>query len=170
MAWAWSRTGFPYRLLTRIGDDDPDLFTTFLDRHGVARLPASLIGSGPSASIDIAIRADRQPFMDHFVAGVWDDLRLTDEEEAALARAERLHVVLVEGAIAELERQAGAGHLDHVQVAADFLGFRHYTVERFAADDGDRRHRVRRMAGRRRATRPSPASATSPSVTEDWSS
>lgn len=132
MAWAWSRAGVSFRLLSRIGDDDPGLFRDFLTRHRIACLPGSLVGSGPSASIDIVIRPDRQPFMDHFVGGVWDDLTLTDEETEAIASAARLHVVLVEGAIEALERLGDAGRLGHLQVSADFLGFRHYTVERFA--------------------------------------
>ena len=132
MAWAWSRAGFPFRLLSRIGDDDPELFQGFLARHGIASLPTSLVGSGPSASIDIVIRPDRQPFMDHFVGGVWDAIALTDEETTTIAEAARLHVVLVEGGIETLERLGDAGHLDHLQVTADFLGFRHYTVARFA--------------------------------------
>jgi fructoselysine 6-kinase len=132
MAWAWSRIGLPFRLLTRIGDDDPDLFRDFLVRHGIAHLPASIVGSGPSASIDIVIRPDRQPHMDHFVGGVWDDLALTDEERAAIADARRLHVVLVEGAIEATERLGDDGALAGVEVSADFLAFRHYTVERFA--------------------------------------
>jgi sugar/nucleoside kinase (ribokinase family) len=132
MAWAWSRAGVPFTLLTRIGDDDPELFVSFLARHRIATLPSSLVGAGPSASIDIVIRADRQPHMDHFVGGVWDDLRLSEDELAAVASARRLHVVLVEGAIEALERLAVAGRLTGLQVSADFLGFRHYTVERFA--------------------------------------
>ena len=132
MAWAWSRAGFPFRLVTRVGDDDPDVFRDFLARHGIPYLPGSLVGSGPSASIDIVIRPDRQPFMDHFVGGVWDDLTLTDEETEAIDGAARLHAVLVEGAIETVERLGEAGRLDHLQVTADFLGFRHYTVERFA--------------------------------------
>lgn len=132
MAWAWSRIGLPFRLVTRVGDDDPGLFRDFLLRHGIAHLPGSLIGPGPSASIDIVIHADRQPFMDHFVGGVWDDLALTDEEVEAIGRAERMHVVLVEGAIATVERLGEASQLDHLDVTADFLSFRHYTVERFA--------------------------------------
>ena len=149
MAWAWSRAGVPFRLLSRIGDDDPDLFLDFLARHGIDSLPGSLVGSGPSASIDIVIRPDRQPFMDHFVGGVWDDLTLTDEETAAIAGAARLHVVLVEGAIAAVERLGEAGQLGHLQVTADFLGFRHYTVERFARTMDARRHRIRGLARRR---------------------
>ncbi len=79
MAWAWSRAGVPFRLVTRVGDDDPDLFGDFLVRHGIPYVPGSLVGSGPSASIDIVIRPDRQPFMDHFVGGVWDAITLTYE-------------------------------------------------------------------------------------------
>jgi len=41
--------------------------------------------------------------------------------------------VLVEGAIAELDRLAADGALRGVDVSADFLGFRHYTVDRLAA-------------------------------------
>ena len=34
MAWAWRQAGFPFHLLTRIGDDRPEVFLDFLDRHG----------------------------------------------------------------------------------------------------------------------------------------
>jgi sugar/nucleoside kinase (ribokinase family) len=132
MAWHLRQGDVPFRLLTRIGDDRPRLFLDVLDRHGIAYLPGSIVGSGPSASIDVEIRPDRQPWMDHFVEGVWADFRLTDEEQALVAGAERLHAVLVEGAIAEMERLDVAGRLRHLDVSADFLGFRHYTLERFA--------------------------------------
>ena len=49
-----------------------------------------------------------------------------------LAGARRLHAILVEGVIDELERQGEAGRLAHLEVVADFLGFRHYTLDRFA--------------------------------------
>jgi sugar/nucleoside kinase (ribokinase family) len=58
-------------------------------------------------------------------------LALTDEEHDALVGAKRLHVVLVEGAIETLERLGDEGALARLVVSADFLGFRHYTVERF---------------------------------------
>jgi sugar/nucleoside kinase (ribokinase family) len=132
MAWHLRQLDVPCRLLTRIGDDRPDLFLPFLDRHGIAYVPGSIVTPGISASIDIEIRPDRQPWMDHFVDGVWAGYRWTDEETGIVARAGRLHAVLVEGVIAELERQAAAGALAHLDVSADFLGFRHYTVERFA--------------------------------------
>jgi sugar/nucleoside kinase (ribokinase family) len=70
--------------------------------------------------------------MDHFGEGVWAAFRLTPGEEKLLAGARRLHVVLVEPAIAELERLAADDRLGDLEVAADFLGFRHYTAERFA--------------------------------------
>lgn len=136
MAWHLRQLDVPFRLLTRIGDDRPRLFLDFLERHAIAHVPGSIVGSGPSASIDIEIQADRQPWMDHFVEGVWAGLRWTDEERAIVADATRLHAVLVEGVIAELERGAAAGALAHLEVSADFLGFRHYTVERFARTMG----------------------------------
>ncbi len=71
MAWHWRRLGKPFRLLSRIGNDHPGVFLDFLDRHGVPYLPDTLVGDGPSASIDIVIRPDGQPWMDHFVDGVW---------------------------------------------------------------------------------------------------
>ncbi|MFN8631754.1 MAG: hypothetical protein U0838_15980 [Chloroflexota bacterium] len=92
---------------------------------------------GASASIDIVIQPDLQPHMDHFVEGVWADFACTAAEEQVVADAEGLHLVLVEGAIRELTRLADAGVLEPggvrgPEVTADFLGFRHYTVERLA--------------------------------------
>lgn len=134
MAWHWQRLGRPFRVLTRAGADDGAPIAAFLDRHGMAAaVRDELIAPGHSSSIDIEIQPDRQPWMDHFVGGVWDDYRLSSRERDALAAARRLHVVLIEGAIAELERLGAAGALAHLQVSADFLGFRHYTVERLAA-------------------------------------
>lgn len=132
MAWHLRQLDVPCRLLTRIGDDQPALFEGFLRRHGIDHLPGSLVAPGVSAAIDIEIRPDRQPWMDHFVEGVWADYRWTGEESTAVAGARRLHAVLVEPVIAQLERASAAGELGHLEVSADFLGFRHYTVERFA--------------------------------------
>ncbi len=132
MAWHLRQLDVPFRLITRIGDDRPRLALDFLDRHEISYVAGSIVGTGPSASIDIVIQDDRQPWMDHFVEGVWAGFRLTDEEGAVLASATRLHAVLVEGVITEVERLAAASALEHLDVSADFLGFRHYTVERFA--------------------------------------
>jgi sugar/nucleoside kinase (ribokinase family) len=131
MAWQWRRSRVPFRLLSRVGDDRPDVFRGFLDRHGIPSEPG-LVTSGRSASIDIVIQPDLQPFMDNFVEGVWETFRLPPEEEALVRGAGSLHLVLVEGAIRELRWLATAGLLAGVEVTADFLGFRHYTVERLA--------------------------------------
>lgn len=132
MAWHLRDELDPWHLLTRVGDDRPDVFLDFLARHGIAHSPRSITGPGPSASIDIVIQPDLQPFMDNFIEGVWATHRSTREEEALVAGARRLHLVLVEGAIRELERLHAAGLTAAPEVTADFLGFRHYTVERFA--------------------------------------
>lgn len=131
VAWHWRSLGVPFRLLTRVGDREADLFLDMLDRHGIDHVPTSIVAAGPSASIDIEFLPDRQPWMDHYVQGVCRDLRLTAEEERVLAASRRLHAILVEGVIAELDRLGRDGRLGHLEVVADFLGFRHYTLERF---------------------------------------
>jgi sugar/nucleoside kinase (ribokinase family) len=133
MAWHWRRLGRGFELLTRVGALDGGTIKAFLDRHGIRTVArADLAAPGVSSGIDIEILPDRQPHMDNFVSGVWEDYRLTARERAALRTAARLHVVLVEGAISELARLAADGALDGIAVSADFLGFRHYTVERLA--------------------------------------
>ena len=131
MAYHWAAAGKAFLLQTRIGSSDQDLIVPFLERNGIPHLPASLVATGESSSIDIRIGEDRQPQMDNYIDGVWEVVHCTAEELASLAAATHWHTVLVEGAIAELERLTAAGHLAHVQVSADFLGFRHYTPERF---------------------------------------
>lgn len=136
VAWQWRRLGRPFLLLTRIGSEDAESALAFLDRNGIPYDAASVVAPGRSASIDIVIEADRQPFMDRFAEGVWADVRLTDAEERLLSGACRLHTVLVEGAIDELARLADVGRLAGLEVSADFLGFRHYSVDRFASTMG----------------------------------
>lgn len=131
MAYHWAKAGKKFSLHTRIGFDDQDLFTEFLDRNKIPYLRGSLIAPGESSSIDIRIGQDRQPSMDNYVDGVWASVHLTPEEHAELADASHWHTVLVEGAIAELGRLSRTGALAHVFVSADFLGFRHYTTDRF---------------------------------------
>ena len=132
MAWHWRhRLDRPFRLLTRVGTEDGTPIEAFLRRHAMeSAAPDELAAPGRSSTIDIRIQDDRQPYMDNFVPGVWEDYRLTARERDGLARAARLHVVLVEGAIAELDRLGNAGLLGGLEVSADFLGFRHYTVDR----------------------------------------
>jgi sugar/nucleoside kinase (ribokinase family) len=133
MAWHWRRLGRGFELLTRVGASDGGPIKAFIDRHGIATVSRKeLAASGSSSAIDIEILPDRQPHMDNFVSGVWEDYRLTARERDSLRTAKRLHVVLVEGAIAELGRLAADGALAGVAVSADFLGFRHYTVDRLA--------------------------------------
>lgn len=132
MAWHWRTLGVPFHFLTRVGSDHREIALGLLDRHGIGYSTASVVGEGASATVEIEILPDGQPHMDRFEDGVWADYRSTPDEEALIALPGRLHVVLVEGAIAELGRLHGAGMLLEREVSADFLGFRHYTVERFA--------------------------------------
>ncbi len=133
MAWHWRQLGRPFAVLTRIGAEDGAPIERFLDRHAIRTIsPAELASPGRSSTIDIEIQPDRQPWMDNFVPGVWEDYRLTTRERAALSMVRRLHVVLVEGAIAELDRLAGSDALRGIAVSADFLSFRHYSLDRLA--------------------------------------
>ncbi len=130
MAYHWSQSGLPFHFLSRIGDDLPHVFTDFFQRHGIAHSP-SLLGHGHSASIDITIRADRQPYMDNFVEGVWTNFRLTADEKDLLRSARRLHMVLADPVADELDRLGDVGALGHLDASGDFLDFRHYNSERF---------------------------------------
>ena len=133
MAWHWMSLGRPFRLISRIGHADTAVFLDVLDRHGIDYGGReALVRRGPSASIDIEILPDREIWMDDYVPGVCSDLHFTAEEERLLTNGTRLHGILVEGVITELARLGDAGRLDGVEVSADFLGFRHYTAERFA--------------------------------------
>lgn len=133
MAWHWRGLGRPFEVLTRVGTADGEPIESFLDRHSIRTVARDeLAAPGRSSTIDIKIQADRQPYMDNFVPGVWGDYRLTPRERDGLRTARRLHAVLVEGAIAELDRLAADGALRGIAVSADFLGFRHYTIERLA--------------------------------------
>ena len=131
MAYHWAQRGVPFRLLSRIGGDHAELFQAFLHRHGIEALP-SLVMPGTSASIDIVMRADRQPWRYKFVYGVWGGFRVTRDVVWVVAAASRLHCILVDAVVDEVERLGAAGVLDGVEVSGDFLSFRHYTVERFA--------------------------------------
>jgi fructoselysine 6-kinase len=131
VAWQWRRSGVPFRLLSRVGDDRPEVFRAFLERHAIPSEPG-LVAPGRSASIDIVVRPDLQPWMDNFVEGVWGTFRLTRDEESLLRGGAGVHFVLVEGAVRELRRLASAGLTRGREVTADFLSFRHYTVQRFA--------------------------------------
>ncbi|HET9083225.1 MAG TPA: hypothetical protein VFN41_02390 [Candidatus Limnocylindrales bacterium] len=133
VAWHWRSLELPFRLISRVGDDDDALFLEMLDRHAIDYGSRdAIVRERSSASIDIEILPDREIWMDRYVPGVCADLRFTPEEEALLRGAKRLHAILVEGVIAELDRLGDTGRLEGVEVVADFLGFRHYTPARFA--------------------------------------
>jgi len=130
MAYHWSQLGLPFQFLSRVGDDMPNVFTDFFQRHAITHSPA-LLAHGQSASIDIKFGADRQPRMDNFVEGVWTSFRLTDDEEATVRAAKRLHMVLADPVADELNRLGEAGALANIDASGDFLDFRHYDIERF---------------------------------------
>jgi sugar/nucleoside kinase (ribokinase family) len=132
MAYHWSRLGVPFRFVTRIGSDEATVVMPFLQRHAIECTSELVVAGGTSASIDIVIGDDRQPWMDNFVPGVWQDLQLSADEESALCSAPRAHAVLVDPVAAEVHRLGDAGRLGDVALSGDFLSFRHYTVERFA--------------------------------------
>ena len=132
MAWHWRQLGQPYELISRVGAHDKDTFESFLSRHGIPHDPDALLSPAPSSSIDIRFGADRQPYMDNFVAGAWETFRCTADEERRVTAAPAFHTVLVEGAIAETMRLGEAGLLPRGRVSADFLGFSHYSSSRMA--------------------------------------
>ena len=122
VAWHWRSLGLPFRLVSRIGDEDATLFLEMLDRHEIDYGSRdAIVRDGPSASIDIEILPDREIWMDHYVEGVCADLRFTAQDEALLKSTKRLHAILVEGVIAEVARLGDTGRLEGIEVVADFL-------------------------------------------------
>jgi sugar/nucleoside kinase (ribokinase family) len=130
VAYHWSRAGLPFTFVTRVGDDHPTVFTEFLDRHAIVH--GDVVVPGTSASIDIVMRDDRQPWMDNFVEGVWSGFTLDAAEVALVSSARCVHAVMVDVVMAEVERLGAAGTSDGVAVSADFLSFRHLDLDRFA--------------------------------------
>ena len=133
MAYHWSRLGVPFHFLTRIGSDEAPVVLSFLQRHAIEFTPELVVSGGTTASIDIVIGDDRQPWMDNFVPGVWRDLRLSAAEESALCSATHAHAVLVDPVVSEVHRLGDADRLDGVAFSGDFLSFRRYSVERFTS-------------------------------------
>ena len=133
MAYHWRQLGFPHRFLTRIGPDGEQVFQKFFQRHEIAHFPESLVGNGRTPAIDIAFLPDGQVFMDNFVEGVLADFQLTPAEEAVVAGAARVHAVLVDSIEREVHRLAEKGMWQRPFLSADFLDFRHFSLERFAA-------------------------------------
>jgi sugar/nucleoside kinase (ribokinase family) len=118
-------------LITRIGADDGEPCLAFLRRHGI-RTQADGIGDpGPSATIAIALDERGEARISNFSPGVWRSFRLTPAEEAAVAAADHLHLVLVGRAVAELARLRQAGALANTLVSADFLALQDFSPARF---------------------------------------
>ena len=131
MAVHWANDGIASTVLSRVGADASALVAML--RHHAITSSSALVCPGSSSSVEVSIGADRQPSMNRFQEGVWHELRLTTEEDAIVAAAKHLHVVLVTGGVDELARLSAAGTLRSVTVSGDFLSFRRYTIERFAS-------------------------------------
>ncbi len=119
-------------LITRIGREHAETFLQFFRKNHISILADSIIGNGPSASIEINVQPAGEARMANYVMGVWQDFCLTPPEEAALSRAEHLHLVLADGVAPEFLRVSRAGMLGNALVSADFLSFRGFTPESFA--------------------------------------
>lgn len=133
MAYHWRQLDWPHLFLTRIGPDGAPIFQDFFQRHQIAYLPEHLVGNGRTPSIDIAFLPDGQIYMDNFVEGVLADFQLTPAEETLVAQAERVHAVLVDSVVREVHRLAEKEVWQRPFLSADFLDFRHFTSEQFAA-------------------------------------
>ena len=131
MAYHWSRLAMPFRFITRIGADETAVVMPFLRRHAIECTDDLTVVGGTTASIDITIGADRQPWMDNFVPGVWSQFATSSSEQVLLGSAAHMHAVLVDPVIEEVQR-LGANRQLSGQISGDFLSFRHYTIERFA--------------------------------------
>ncbi|MCG3209067.1 MAG: Fructoselysine 6-kinase [Anaerolineae bacterium] len=131
-AWHLQQLGSQPRLITRIGRDHSSVFFDFFHRNQIAVLSDCLAPSGRSASIQIDVQPSGEALITNFEPGVWADFRLTPAEEAVLAGAQNLHLVLARGVAPEFVRLATDGQLAGVQVSADFLSFRDFTVDSFA--------------------------------------
>jgi sugar/nucleoside kinase (ribokinase family) len=132
MAYHWSRLAMPFRFITRVGGDETAVVLPFLRRHAIECTAELTVVGGTTASIDITIRDDRQPWMDNFVPGVWSEFVTSSSERSLLTSASHVHAVLVDPVIAELQQLGASRQLTGSQISGDFLSLRHYTIERFA--------------------------------------
>ncbi len=132
MAYHWSRLAMPFRFITRIGADETAVVMPFLRRHAIECSDDLTVAGGTTASIDITIGDDRQPWMDNFVPGVWSEFATSSSEQSLLASAAHVHAVLVDPVIEEVQRLGADQLLNGPDTSGDFLSFRHYTIERFA--------------------------------------
>ena len=131
MAYHWSRLAMQFRFITRIGADETAGVMPFLQRHAIEYTDDLTVDGGTTASIDVTIGDDRQPWMDNFVPGVLSEFVTSGSEQVVLGSAAHMHAVLVDPVVAEVQR-LGANRQLSGQISGDFLSFRHYTIDRFA--------------------------------------
>lgn len=120
-------------LVTRLGSDDTVVIKRFLAAHHIAVHPDQLRHPGACAAIEIAVDATGAARVYGFEPGVWADYRLSPAQEATLAAARHLHVVLTAPVIEEFLRLCAQGALRRPLVSADFLALYDFNAERFAA-------------------------------------
>lgn len=119
-------------LITRLGSDDAAAIERFLAAHHIAVHPDQLLHPGPCAAIEVAVDAKGAARVYGFEPGVWADYRLTPAQEASLATAHHVHVVLTAPVIAEFMRLCAQGALQRSLVSADFLALYDFDAAGFA--------------------------------------
>ena len=119
-------------LLTRLGQEQRDIFHQFFRRNQLTTLTDSLVAPGHSATIDIDIQPSGEAVITNFRLGVWSDFRLVPTEAEQLAQAKNIHTVLVEGFLTEFQRLNRQGQFKQAFVSADFLSFRNFSPATFA--------------------------------------
>jgi len=119
-------------LITRLGSDDAAVIERFLAAHHIAVHPDQLLHPGACAAIEVAVDAAGAARVYGFEPGVWANYRLTPAQEASLATAHHVHVVLTAPVIAEFMRLYAQGALQHPLVSADFLALYDFDTVSFA--------------------------------------
>lgn len=121
------------QLVTRLGEADADTVTHFLTRHQIAVMTAGLLAPGVCARIEIAVDGAGAARVYDFTPGVWAEYRLSAAQEATLAAAQHLHVVLTAPLIAEFMRLGAQGSFAGTLVSVDFLALYDFDEGSFAA-------------------------------------
>lgn len=119
-------------LITRIGNADGEPVLDFVWRNRICTL-ADFAAPGTTAAIAITLLDNREAQIDNFRAGVWSNFHLTPAEEAQLAGAHHLHMVMVGRTVDEFLRLRRAGKLTNTFVSADFLAQQDFPVDRLVA-------------------------------------
>ena len=135
-AYHLKQLGASPQLVTRLGSDDSAVLERFLIDHHIAVHPDHLLTPGPCARIEVSVDASGAARVYDFEPGVWADYRLTPAQEACLAAAQHLHVVLTAPVLGEFRRLCVQGSLDCPLVSADFLALYDFDVTSFAETVG----------------------------------